>query len=155
MQKPFSAFSIEKKNIIFSFYLFYERVCRVDFPHAFQDSFSIEILFPGERFLVPWCHLTRRNAGYAALIILRSVALLCCFAFFLPLRKFLCQQWFQLFVFWLFLHPILAKWQQRLSGIGDFQDAYSSVQHASGLLLSITITAEHDAYRLRGHSSTF
>jgi hypothetical protein len=38
MQKPFSN---EKKNIIFSFYLCEERICRVDFPHAFQDSFLI------------------------------------------------------------------------------------------------------------------
>jgi hypothetical protein len=50
MQKPFSN---EKKNIIFLFYLFEERICRVDFPHAFQDSFLIEFPIPGERFLVP------------------------------------------------------------------------------------------------------
>jgi hypothetical protein len=53
MQKPFSTFSIEKKNIIFSFNLFEERICHVDFPQAFQDSFLIEILIPGEHSLVP------------------------------------------------------------------------------------------------------
>jgi hypothetical protein len=34
------------------------------FSHAFQDSFLIEILIPGERFRVPGCHLTKRNVGY-------------------------------------------------------------------------------------------
>jgi hypothetical protein len=44
---------IRKEKYIFSFYLFEERMCRVDFPHDFQDSFLIEIPIPGERYLVP------------------------------------------------------------------------------------------------------
>ncbi len=36
MQKSFSTFSIEKENIIFSFYLCEERICRVDFFTRFS-----------------------------------------------------------------------------------------------------------------------
>jgi len=61
MQKPFSAFSIEEKYIIFSFYLFEERIFRVDFPHAFQDSFLIEIPIPGECSGLSQSYLNRRN----------------------------------------------------------------------------------------------
>ncbi len=54
--EAFLSFLNLKENIIFSFYLFEERICRVDFPHAFQDWFLIEILIPIERFLVPASH---------------------------------------------------------------------------------------------------
>jgi hypothetical protein len=44
---------MKRKKIFFFFYLFEERICRVDFPHVFQDSFLIEFPIPGARFLVP------------------------------------------------------------------------------------------------------
>jgi hypothetical protein len=60
------------KNIIFSFILFEEKICRVDFPHAFQDFFLIEIPIPGECSGLSQSYLNGRNTGYDVLIILRS-----------------------------------------------------------------------------------
>jgi hypothetical protein len=37
--------------LLLSFYLFEERICRVDFPPAYQDSFLIEISIPVNAFL--------------------------------------------------------------------------------------------------------
>ncbi len=54
--RSLSELSQSKRKYFFSFNLFEERICRMDFPHAFQDSFLIEILIPGERFLVPASH---------------------------------------------------------------------------------------------------
>jgi hypothetical protein len=54
--RSLSQLSQSKRKHYFFFYLFEERICRVDFPHAFQDWFLIEILIPIERFLVPASH---------------------------------------------------------------------------------------------------
>ena len=52
----------KRRILFFLLYLFEERICRVDFPHAFQDSFLIEIGILVNLILAPWCYLVKRTA---------------------------------------------------------------------------------------------
>ena len=102
-------------------------------------------------YIYSFIYLAKEIAGYAALIILRSVALLCCFAFLAPEQTF--AQTFRFLVV-LFFHPYLPddnKGSLALVTLKTLTAAHLTLAVSACLLLSL----RNNAYRLRRHTSTF